>query len=143
MIQEWQNPELWTQWRNALADYPDVLKAIDTVEDCEGDLADAAITLALQARLEPDGSADWLMRFAKRFRPVICRADCRQQLAAYPPDISPDQTPDQTSDAKLQVVSLVRYLVAESDCPSLLVFPVALWVLRQGQEIFCQGFVGD
>ncbi|MFZ4666975.1 MAG: hypothetical protein ACOYME_11170 [Prochlorotrichaceae cyanobacterium] len=135
MTQEWQNPERWTQWRNALADYPDVLKAIDTVEDCEGDLADAAITLALQARLEPDGSVDWLMRFAKRFRPVICRADCRQQLAAYPPDISPDQN--------LRVVSLVRYLVAESECPSLLVFPVALWVLRQGQEVFCEGFLGD
>ena len=134
MIVEWQDPDLWIQWREALADYPDVLKAIDTVEDCEGDLADAAITLALQARLEPDGSVDWLMRFAKRFRPLICGEACRQEITAA-------IVIDPTRPAVRSVISLVRYLVAESDCPNLLVFPVALWVLEQGEDSFCEGSI--
>ncbi|MEY2975953.1 MAG: hypothetical protein RLZZ435_90 [Cyanobacteriota bacterium] len=123
---DYQDPSVWMQWRQALADYPDVLKAIDTVEDCEGDLEDAAITLALQARLEPDGSPDWLRRFAKRYRSNICREFRHQH-------------PDLPEETYLSAIHLVRYLAAESDCPNLLIFPVALWVLSQDLSQFCQG----
>jgi len=119
------DPSVWSQWRQALADYPHVLKAIDTVEDCEVNLEDAAITLALQAHLEPDGSNDWLSRFAKRYRSSICR-EFRRQHGEF------------SGTAHLLAIHLVRYLESETDCPNLLIFPVALWVLGQDLAEFCQ-----
>jgi hypothetical protein len=121
---------VWNQWRNALADYPQVLRAINTVEDCEADLEDAAVTLALQGKLEPDGSRDWLWRFAKRFRSLICR------------EFYPHHPPGLDSPVEL-VIHLVRYLVAESDCPDPLVFPVALAVITQDRSSFCGGISGS
>ena len=42
------------QLRQQLADYPEALDALQSIEDCDGDLADAALSLALKAGLEPD-----------------------------------------------------------------------------------------
>jgi hypothetical protein len=111
------------QWRREMADYPGVLQALDVVEACEGDLEDAAIALAIQARLEPDYGDRWLASFAKRFRPLVCQPAFRSSL--NPGD----------------VLGLVRYLVAaETTCPELLALPVALAILQGGLEEFCQGF---
>ncbi len=60
------------QYRSALATVPDALLALDMVEDCEGDLEDAAIALALQVGQEPDRSDQWLEGLAKRWRVTLC-----------------------------------------------------------------------
>ena len=126
----------WQRWRSVLADYPDVLIAIDSIEDCEGDLNDAALSLALKARLEPDGSLDWLMHFAKRFRPQICHG-------AYPKGEDSESKGINLAGEGMeaQVVQGVRHLAAESECPNLLVLPVVLWALGQGLDDFCKGLV--
>jgi hypothetical protein len=54
-------------YRADLADYPEVLAALDVLADCEGDLEDAAITLAIEG-------------LAKRWRYEICQADLREGL---------------------------------------------------------------
>lgn len=105
-----------------MADYPGVLRSLDAIEDCEGDLEDAAITLAIQANLEPDSRDRWLVSYAKRFRPLICQPDFRQSLRQG------------------DVISLARHLVGtDSGCPELLAMPVALQVMAEGLEAFCAG----
>ena len=37
------------RFRSELAAYPEALKALDEIEDCEGNIEDAAISLAIQA----------------------------------------------------------------------------------------------
>ena len=39
-------PEDITQLRDRLADYPEATEALQEIEDCDGDLEDAAISLA-------------------------------------------------------------------------------------------------
>jgi hypothetical protein len=112
-------------WRIELADYPAVLRAMEAIADCEGDVEDAAIGLAIQADLEPNTCDRWLKSFAKRFRPRVCQPDFCNRLASK------------------DVVALTRYLAAESSCPELLALPVAIEIMGQGIESFCQGFLSE
>jgi hypothetical protein len=109
------------QWRAELADYPAVLRSLDEIEACEGDVEDAAINLAIQANLEPNTCDRWLASFAKQFRPWVCQPDFQASL-----------TPG-------DVVNLTRHLAAESTCPDVLVLPVAVQVMASGIEYFCSG----
>jgi hypothetical protein len=61
-------------FRSELAAYPEALKALDEIEDCEGDIEDAAISLALQVGQEPNTSENWLDGVAKRCRVAICES---------------------------------------------------------------------
>ncbi|NJL37047.1 MAG: hypothetical protein HC899_09920 [Leptolyngbyaceae cyanobacterium SM1_4_3] len=108
------------QYRSELSASPEALRALDMIEDCEGDLEDAAITLALQARQEPDTSERWLEGLAKRWRAVLCQADIRASLAA----------------GTLQDV--LRSLSQETDLPPILATPVIIYVLKAGIEDFCK-----
>jgi hypothetical protein len=63
------------QFRSQLAEYPEALKALDAIEDCEGNIEDAAISLAIQAGQEPNISENWLDGLAKRSRVAICKSD--------------------------------------------------------------------
>jgi len=117
------NPANLEQWRRAMADYPGVLRSLETIEDCEGDLEDAAITLAIQSNLEPDSRDRWLASYTKRFRPLICQPDFRQSLRQG------------------DVISLVRHLVGtDSGCPEVLAMPVALQIMSEGVDCFCAGY---
>jgi hypothetical protein len=107
------------QFRPQLADYPDALIALQTLEDCDGDLADAALSLALKANLEPDASEDWLASFAKRYRHIACQSPFRADLNAG------------------AIVGLVNHLTQETSCPSLLAVPIALYVVKSGVDQFC------
>ncbi|MEP6487924.1 hypothetical protein NDI43_16365 [Microcoleus vaginatus GB2-A3] len=66
-------------YRSQLQEYPDALKALDVLEECEGDLEYAADTLALEST-ELDNDLDekdpnepnWLEKSAEKLRPHIC-----------------------------------------------------------------------
>lgn len=69
------------QYRSQLQEYPDALKALDVLQDCEGDLEYAAETLAIESgELENDlGTTDqdpnepsWLEKSAAKLRPHVC-----------------------------------------------------------------------
>jgi hypothetical protein len=113
------------QFRSELSTYPDALVALDAIEDCEGDLEDAAIVLALHAGQEPDTSERWLESVAKRCRAVICQKDFKEELL----------------QGKLN--NLVGHLATTSYCPKILVTPVVLYVAKQGVDEFCQVLNGD
>ncbi|MCC3530826.1 MAG: hypothetical protein EAZ88_24735 [Oscillatoriales cyanobacterium] len=67
------------QYRSQLQEYPDALKALDVLEECEGDLEFAAETVAIKSgELDNDlGAKDpnepsWLEKSAAKLRPHIC-----------------------------------------------------------------------
>ena len=114
-------PEEIAQFRSQLADYPNALAALQAIEDCEGDLEDAAMALAIKAGQEPQrANSEWLDALARKCRAVICRSEFRDDLL------------------KGNYAAVVPYLGATSLCPALLATPVIMYVVRQGINDFCQ-----
>jgi hypothetical protein len=110
------------QFRTILADYPDALSALDVIADCEGDLEDAAITLAIQAGQEPNTGDRWLDGFAKSWRHVLCRTDIKATLqSGLTPGVLLSLTEHTTLSLKL-------------------VTPVAIYVIKSGVQDFCYSF---
>ena len=115
-------PEEIAQFNACLADYPDALVALREIEDCDGDIEDAAISLALRAGQEPATYEHWLAGFSKRYRHIVCREPFRQALCDDQPGV------------------LVNHLTQETDCPALMAAPVALYILKRGVAPFCHSF---
>lgn len=107
------------QFRSELATYSDILKALDVIEDCEGDLEDAALVLAIEVGQQPDSST-WLDGFAKRYRPALCQPEIKEHLL----------------NGKLAVA--VEYLTANQIIPVILIAPVLMYALKQGVNDFCE-----
>lgn len=107
-------------YRTELADYPEALTALDVLADCEGDLEDAAITLAIQSGQEPDISEEWIDGLAKRWRHIICHADIRDGLED---GLSGD------------VLALLK---ANTQLPVRLATAVAIYVIQTGVDTFCK-----
>lgn len=108
------------QFRSQLAEYPEALKALDEIEDCEGDIEDAAISLAIQAGQEPNVSENWVDGLAKRCRVAICRSEIKEELTNG------------------QLNAAFRELVAAKLCPEILVASVIIYVLKTGVTDFCE-----
>jgi hypothetical protein len=108
------------QYRAELADEASALSALDMLEDCEGNLEDAAIALGLRVGQEPDRSEDWLDGLAKRWRAFVCQTGIKESLQAG------------------SIASAVKLLAAESTMPDVLALPVVLYVVKTGVEAFCK-----
>lgn len=100
-----------------LAEWPEAVRALQEIADCDGAVEDAAINLALHAGLEPNISDRWLDGLAKRYRVLVCR-----QI----------QPPQDATDLRPLLAAL-----SESSCPELLRLPVALWIQAIGLTAFC------
>lgn len=107
-------------YRSQLAEYETALKALDMIEDCEGDLEDAAISLALQVGQEPDRSEQWLDSIAKRSRVFLCQTGIKESLQMG------------------SVGPAVALLAQETTIPAILATPVVLYVVKTGIEDFCK-----
>ena len=108
------------QFRSQLTEYPATLQALDLIEDCEGDVEDAAIVLALQAGLEPDRTDQLLEGLAKRYRGLICQENAIAQLSTG------------------SIAALVEQLLEEDALPAELAAPVAIYAVKIGTTHFCQ-----
>lgn len=109
------------QFRSQLSHYPEAMKALDVIEDCEGDLEDAAISLAIHVGQQPQReNAEWLDALARKCRAVICQKEFREELlnGFYG--------------------SVFRYLAETPLLPTILVAPVLMYVSNQGVESFCE-----
>jgi hypothetical protein len=107
------------RYRSELADDAQALEALDMIENCEGDMEDAAISLALQAGQEPNTSDMWLDGFAKRCRVVICQSNFRAELENG------------------NVKEIVKDLIEQKICPRILAAPVVIYVVKTGVGDFC------
>lgn len=108
-----------SHFRSKLATYPDILKALDVIEDCEGDLEDAALVLAIEVGQQPD-SAGWLDGFAKRYRPALCEQAVRENLLNG------------------ELAAVVEYVTENQVLPLILVAPVLMYIIKQGVNDFCE-----
>lgn len=108
------------QFRSQLAEYSVALEALDRIENCEGDLEDAAIEMAIYVGQLPDTSENWLDGLAKRYRVSLCNKDLREELI------------------KGNIVAMVESLIGENQCPALLITPVVIYALKSGIDQFCQ-----
>lgn len=109
------------QFRSELATNPEAMIALDAIEDCEGDLEDAAIALAIRAGQQPQrDNAEWLDALARKCRVVICQKEFRDELlnGSFAP--------------------MIRYLTETPLLPSILATPVLMYVVRQGVNSFCE-----
>lgn len=109
------------QFRSQLAHFPQAMQALDAIEDCEGDLEDAAIALAIRVGQQPQtDNAEWLDALAKKCRAVICQSEFREDLlnGSY--------------------AEIINYLAETPLLPSILATPVLMYVLRQGVNSFCE-----
>ena len=111
-----------TRLKSSLADMPFALEALREIGDCDGDVEDAAISLALKSDQEPDTNEAWLGDFSKRYRYVVCQEEFRGAIVQ--------------GDVK----ALVVHLAQKTDCPELIALPVALYVYKTGVDDFCYSF---
>jgi hypothetical protein len=107
------------QYRSQLADFQDALFALDAIEDCEGDLEDAAISLAIHVGQQPDRN-DWLDGLAKRCRVALCQEEVKENLL------------------KGKLAEAIEHLMQEKICPAALVTPVVIYTIKQGINDFCE-----
>jgi hypothetical protein len=107
-------------FRSELAAYPEALTALDEIEDCEGDIEDAAISLAIQAGQEPNISENWLDGLAKRCRVAICKSELKADL----------------THGRLNTA--FADLVAAKVCPEILITPVIIYIYKTGVNEFCE-----
>ncbi|MFM7449409.1 MAG: hypothetical protein ACKO24_12525 [Leptolyngbyaceae cyanobacterium] len=115
-------PDLLQQLRTALVHLPEALGAIDTLEACEGDLEDAAISVAIEVGQEPDVSDRWIEGLAKRWRHIICQPEMKVVL-----------------QAPLTAVA-IQQLASTTRLPLKLATLVALYVQQAKVQEFCYSF---
>ncbi|WP_017654383.1 hypothetical protein [Fortiea contorta] len=109
------------QFRSQLADNPAAMEVLDLIEDCEGDLEDAAMTLAIRVGQQPErANSEWLDALARQWRSVICEQGFRDDLLNG------------------SVQEIMEYLVSMPTFPRVLATPVLIYVLKQGVNNFCE-----
>ena len=108
--------------KSDLFDISAALEALQEIEDCDGDVEDAAISLALKSNQEPDTNERWLGDFSKRYRHVACQEGFRKAIAQG------------------KVKAFVEHLAQKTDCPKLIALPVALYIHKAGVDDFCHSF---
>lgn len=109
------------QFRSQLAENDIAMEVLDLIEDCDGDLGDAAITLAIKIGQQPDiTNCEWLDALARKWRAAICRSEYRDDLQ------------------KGSVAKTIEYLEGISDFPNILILPVLMYVLKQNVNDFCE-----
>ncbi|BCL35574.1 hypothetical protein [Nostoc sp. MS1] len=108
-------------FRSQLADDLGAMEALDLIEDCEGDLEDAAMTLAIKAGQEPErANAEWLDALARKWRAVICEQEFRNDLLNG------------------SITKMLAHLQTMPTFPKILATPVLLYILKQGVDNFCE-----
>ncbi|MFN6481681.1 MULTISPECIES: hypothetical protein [unclassified Nostoc] len=109
------------QFRSQLAEDPSDMEALDLIEDCDGDLEDAAMTLAIRAGQQPErANAEWLDALARKWRAVICEQEYREDLLNSSPQ------------------KMMERLKTMPTFPKILATPVLIYVLKQGVNNFCE-----
>jgi hypothetical protein len=112
-------------FRSQLADDIGAMEALDLIEDCEGDLEDAAMTLAIKAGQEPErANSEWLDALARKWRAVICEQEFREDLLNG------------------SITQMMVHLKTTPTFPKILATPVLLYILKQGVNNFCEPLDG-
>ena len=123
------------KYRSELADNSDFLAALDIIEEWDGDLADAAESIATRNGIEGvEDNADmrWFVVVLNKCRESICQ----QRYKIVREKIVPALIP-----------TLTEMVAASFLCPpgiaTLLSTPIAIYVQEEGMDKFCQVSTDD
>jgi hypothetical protein len=120
------------KFRAELADYPEALTALDIIEEWDGDLADAAESIATRNGIEGvEDNADlrWFFAMLVKIRDLtkICEPENQNFRENYLPVLIPP---------------IADVMSSSFGCPpgiaSLLATPFAVYIKEEGMEKFCQ-----
>jgi hypothetical protein len=108
-------------FRSQLAEDSQAMEVLDLIEDCDGDLEDATITLAIRVGQEPGmTNAEWLDAMARKWRWLICEPEYREDLLNN------------------SLVRIMAHLQSTPTFPKILATPILIYILKQGVNDFCQ-----
>lgn len=108
-------------YRAQLAAFPGALKALEVIEDCEGDLEDAAMSLAIRIGQEPQmDNSEWLDALVRKWRSVICKREFRADLSQG------------------SIASVIEFLALSELLPATLATPMLIYAMKLGIQDFCQ-----
>jgi len=105
------------RFREQLKHDPEALAALDTIQECEGNLEEAARAIAIAAG-NTDVESDLLEQLSTRCRTVICQEDMKEKLPVL-------------------IAAIAGFLASSSGFPSRLATPIALFAIDKGSEDFC------
>ena len=109
------------KFRSLMVDDSQAMEALDLIEDCDGDLEDAVMTLAIKAGQQPEQTnSEWLDALAKKWRAVICEQEYREDLLNG------------------SIHEMIEHLRTIQTFPRSLATPVLIYVLKQGVNNFCE-----
>lgn len=120
------------QYRSELADYPEALAALDVIQEWDGDLADAAESIATRNGIEGvEDNADlrWFFVMLVKIRDLtkICEPENQNFRENYLPALIPP---------------IADVMSSSFGCPpgvaGLLATPFAVYIKEEGIEQFCQ-----
>lgn len=120
------------KYRVELADNPDFLAALDVIEEWDGDLADAAESIATLNGIEGvEDNADlrWFVIVLNKCRDSICQPKLREK---YLPALIPTLTG-----------IIAGYLMCPPPVAGILSAIVAVFIQDQGLDKFCQNYTDD
>jgi hypothetical protein len=123
-------PEAIAKYRTQLADYPDFLAVLDVIEEWEGDLADAAESIATRNGIEGvEDNADfrWFVIVLNKCRDSICQPKYETLREKYLPALIPPLTD-----------IIAGCFMCPPGVAGLLSTPVAIYISEEGMDNFCQ-----
>ena len=109
------------KFRSLMVNDPQAMETLDLIEDCDGDLEDAVMTLAIKAGQQPEQTnSEWLDALAKKWRAIICEQEHREDLL----------------NGSIQ--EMIIHLRTIPTFPKILATPVLIYILKQGVNNFCE-----
>lgn len=122
-------PEEIANFRSELADNPEALEALDVIEECKGNLEDAAEVLVVQSGIDKTGTLrgenedeDLLQKLANKLRPFICTKEFENAFL----------------NGSFAVI--VTALSVSAMAPVIVVTPVVLYISHKKWNNFCKDY---
>lgn len=111
------SPDEFGRFRSELANNQEALAALDVIEQCEGNLEDAAQVILLEAG-EEEVQSDLFDKLIRYCRNVACQEDMKEELPVL-------------------VAAVTEYLAAGSGFPPGLATPFSIFVIKKTLKKFC------
>jgi hypothetical protein len=117
-------PEEIQNYREQFKDYPEVLDALDLIDESDGDLIESANLLAAEAGIEISSrkgeDVNILDKLAQKCRSVICDEDFMDDLMSG------------------LLTAGVATLTVSGQIPQAVATPVVIYLTKKGVKIWCQ-----
>ena len=115
-------PDEISQFRSQMADNPEILAALDAIEDCEGNLEVAAQLIAVEttdAEVSLRADSNYLEKLSKKLSNIICQEEFDELMTGV-------------------LTAAIAYLAASGNIPVALATPVVIYVAKIGAKKFCE-----